>query len=90
MPVFMPDQRQMQDSSHQEGGTSNSSRTLIYLPIIHTQENMGELKESVTAATIKKLGRAGLARKAGAVHRIWSEIDAAISSLNVPFNRVRL
>ncbi len=86
----MPDQRQPHDSRPQEGHSRDPSRTLIYLPIIHTQADMGELKESVTAATIKRLGRAGLARKTGAVHRIWTEIDAAISSLNLPFDRVRL
>jgi hypothetical protein len=86
----MPDQRQSHNIPHQEEGSRDSSRTLIYLPIIHSAADMGEFKESVTAATINKLGRAGLARKASAVDRIWSEIDAAISSLNLPFDRVRL
>lgn len=91
MKVFMPD-----DQSHQhnsllpEAPGDGSFRTLIYLPIIHTQADMGELKESVTAATLEKVGRAGLARKASVVDRIWTEIEAVISALNLPFDRVRL
>jgi hypothetical protein len=66
------------------------SRTLIYLPIVHTQADMGALKESVARATLKKTGRTGLARKAAAIDKIWTEIEAAIDALPLSFNRVRL
>jgi hypothetical protein len=63
---------------------------LIYLPIVHTQADMGALKESVARATLKQTGRAGLARKAAAVDRVWTEIEAAIDALPLSFDRVRL
>jgi hypothetical protein len=66
------------------------SRTLIYLPIVHTQADMGGLKESVARATLEKSGRAGLTRKTKAIDNIWTEIEAAIEALALSFNRVRL
>ena len=51
---------------------------------------MGALKESVARATLEKTGRAGLARKAAAVDRVWTEIEAAIDALALSFDRVRL
>jgi hypothetical protein len=73
-----------------EGLPGGHSRTLIYLPIVHTQADMGALKESVARATLEKTGRAGLARKTAAIDRIWTEIEAAIEALALSFDRVRL
>jgi hypothetical protein len=66
------------------------SRTLIYLPIVHTQDDMGAMKESVARATLEKVGRAGLARKTAAIDKMWTEIEAAIDALALSFDRVRL
>ena len=51
---------------------------------------MGTLKESVARATLEKAGRAGLARKTAAIDQIWTEIEASIDALPLPFDRVRL
>jgi hypothetical protein len=66
------------------------SRTLIYFPIVHTQADMGALKESVTRATLEKMGRAGLSHKTAAIGKIWTETEAAIDTVALSFNRVRL
>ena len=66
------------------------SRTLIYLPIVHTQADMGALKQSVARATLEKTGRAGLVRKTATIDKIWTEIEAAIDALALSFERVRL
>ena len=66
------------------------SRTLIYLPIVHTEDDMGGLKESVARATLEKMGRAGLARKTAAIDKMWTEIEAAIEALALSGDRVRL
>jgi hypothetical protein len=63
---------------------------LIYLPIVHTEDDMGALKESVARASLEKMGRAGLARKTAAIDQIWTEIEGAIDALALPFDRVRL
>ena len=73
-----------------EGPTGGHSRTLIYLPIVHTQADMGALKESVARATVEKTGRAGLSRKTAAIDKIWTEIEGAIDALALAFDRVRL
>lgn len=66
------------------------SRTLIYFPIVHTQTDMGALKESVAQATLKKVGRAGLARKTAAIDQMWTDIEGAVDALALSFDRVRL
>jgi len=73
-----------------EGLAGAHSRTLIYLPIVHTQTDMGALKESVARANLEKVGRAGLSRKTAAIDKIWTEIEAAIEALALSFDRVRL
>jgi hypothetical protein len=82
-------QPQQQNPRPRNAPSSGFSRTLIYLPIVHTAADMGALKESVAQATLAQTGRAGLARKAAAVDRMWTEIEAAIDALNLAFDRVR-
>lgn len=65
-------------------------RTLIYLPIIHTQTDMGALEESVVRATLEKIGRPGLSRKTAIIDKIWTEIERVINSLALSFDQVRL
>jgi hypothetical protein len=73
-----------------EAPADGCSRTLIYLPIVHTQADMGGLQESVARVTLEKTGRAGLARKTAAIDRSWTEIEATIDALPLSFDRVRL
>lgn len=84
------DQRHTYNPIPGEGLAGGHSRTLIYLPIVHTQADMGALKESVARATLEKVGRTGLSRKTAAIDRIWTEIEAAIDALALSFDRVRL
>ncbi len=83
-------QRHPQNPRPGDGLTGGASRTLIYLPIIHTQADMGALKAPVVRATMEKLGRAGLARHLAAIDQVWTEIEAFIDGLALPFERVRL
>jgi hypothetical protein len=84
------DQRHAHNPISGQGLASGHSRTSIYFPIVHTQADMGALKESVARATLEKAGRAGLARKTAAIDQIWTEIEAAIDDLALSFDRVRL
>ncbi len=65
-------------------------RTLIYLPILHTQADMGSLGESVKLATLRKLGLAGFRRKAQAIEKMWGEIEKIISGLDLDYAKMRL
>jgi hypothetical protein len=84
------DQRRTHNPISGQGLASGDARTLIYFPIVHTQADMGALKESVARVTLNKVGRAGLARKTAAIDQIWTEIEAAIDALPLSFDRVRL
>jgi hypothetical protein len=67
-----------------------SSRRLIYLPIVHTQADMGALKNLVSRLTLETIGRAGLTRKTAIINKIWEDIENYIDKLTLSFDRVRL
>ena len=78
------------DSRPQAATSGDGARRLIYFPIIHTQADMGVLREAVDRATLEKVGRAGWSRKMAAIDKIWTEIEDAIDGLGLSFDRVRL
>jgi hypothetical protein len=83
-------QLQSDQQPESEKTLEGSSRTLIYCPIIHTQADMGALKDPVSRATLEKLGRAGLPRHLAAIDQRWTEIEQVLHSLPLSFDRVRL
>jgi hypothetical protein len=68
----------------------SGERTLIYIPIIHTQADMGALSESIQRLKVKRLGRKGWERTVNLVDKLWARIEQAIESLILPYERVRL
>lgn len=66
------------------------SRTLIYIPIIHSQVDMGALSESVRRVTLQKLGQKGWKRKVNLIDRMWTEIEKVIEGLALSYEKVRL
>ena len=65
-------------------------RTLIYIPIIHTEADMGGLGKSVRSAALRRLGLRGLKSKEDIIDKIWMEIEQAIGGLDLPYEKVRL
>lgn len=63
---------------------------LIYFPIVHTAEDMGNLSHSIRQAAMKVLGKQSLKQKDQLVDRIWTAIEQAIDVLDLPFDKVRL
>jgi hypothetical protein len=59
----------------------SGERTLIYIPIIHTQADMGALSESIQRLKVKRLGRKGWERTVNLVDKLWAQIEQAIESL---------
>jgi hypothetical protein len=68
----------------------SGERTLICIPIIHTQADMGALSGPIQRLKVKRLGRKGWERTVNLVDQLWSEIEQAIESLALPYERVRL
>lgn len=68
------------------------TRSLIHIPIIHTQADMGGLRESVDRAKIKRLGRQQWERNVNLIDQMWTEIEKTIAGLDLDLNyqRVRL
>lgn len=68
----------------------SAERTLIHIPIIHSQADMGGLSESIQRVKIKRLGRTGWARTVNRIEELWIRIEKVIESLALPYERVRL
>ena len=66
------------------------ARILIYIPIIHTQADMGALSDQVRQAILHKLGKRGWNRKMNLIDTIWTKIEHVIESLPFPYEKVRL
>jgi hypothetical protein len=65
-------------------------RTLIYLPIIHTQSDLGALGESIRRIELRKVGKQSMQRKIELINRVWTEIENAIDRLDLSYESVRL
>ncbi len=65
-------------------------RKLLYIPIIHTQADMGALGPSLERMKVSKLGRQGAARHAGLVAKMWHEIERVVENLPVMAGKVRV
>lgn len=65
-------------------------RTLIHILIIHTQADMGSLRESVQRVKVQKLGRQVWKRNVNLIEKMWTEIEKAIDGLALPYKRVRV
>ena len=66
------------------------TRVLIYVPIIHTQADMGALARSVRRVTVQKLGRQAWKRNVGVIGRMWAEIRRTVEAWDLPWEKVRL
>lgn len=63
-------------------------RRLIYVPIIHTQIDMGSLSAQLEQEYIKKFGQARWLEHKQAVERIWMEIEKRLTQLQTPVQKV--
>lgn len=66
------------------------ARRLLYIPIVHTQADMGALRLPIARAARMKLGQRGWQRKVRAVEQIWMEIERVLRNLKLPYGQVRL
>ena len=65
-------------------------RTLFYIPIIHTQADMGALAGAIRRLSIEKLGRREWERSVKAIDQLWTIIHDTIEKLDLPYPQVRL
>jgi len=67
-----------------------TTRVLIYIPIIHTQADMGTLAHAVRRATTQKLGRQAWKRNVDVIEGMWKEIDRTVEGWQLPWEDVRV
>jgi hypothetical protein len=65
-------------------------RTLLHIPIIHTQADMGALKERIRLLRIEKLGKEGWERNVKSADQMWEVIRQVIEKWELPYEQVRL
>ncbi|MCL5098209.1 MAG: hypothetical protein M1608_11920 [Candidatus Omnitrophica bacterium] len=65
-------------------------RTLILIPIIHTQADMGALSQTIRQMTIQTLGKTGWERKVNTIEELWRRIEKAIGARALNYPQVRL
>lgn len=65
-------------------------RTLIVIPVIHTEQDMGSLLEQVREGYVQRYGQAKWEVHVHTVHEVWAGIRQVIETLDLPFQNVRL
>lgn len=65
-------------------------RTLIVVPIIHTEQDMGSLLEQVKQEYVQRYGPAKWDEHLKTVHEVWTGIRRMIEALELPYASVRL
>ncbi len=66
------------------------SRQLIWIPILHTQADLGSLSKSVQEAFVRRLGQAEWDLHQRRLEGMWDEIRRLIGLMNLDYSRVRL
>lgn len=65
-------------------------RRLIWIPIIHTQADLGSLSESVRDVYVRRIGHGKWQQHVRDVEEMWSDIREAIDELALACDHVRL
>lgn len=65
-------------------------RTLLYIPIVHSQSDMGSFSESIRKITLQKLGARVWRQKVKAIDRFWSTVEDTLHRLAIIYEQTRL
>ena len=65
-------------------------RTLIVIPIIHTEQDMGSLREQVKQEYVTRYGHEKWTEHLKSIDEVWSGIRRMIAALELPYASVRL
>lgn len=65
-------------------------RRLIYIPVIHSREDMGKLGETLSSIAVREFGELSRWKARDFTSRMWDSIEGIINDLDLSFDRVRL
>ena len=68
----------------------DSVRRLIFIPVIHTQADLGSLSEAVRQLYIQRMGARQWNHRLKTVDEMWRGISKQIESLDLDYGKVRL
>lgn len=69
---------------------SSTERKLFYLPIVHTEADMGALSESIKKVYLKKMGLQAWKKKKDVIERFWNDLESAVDNLKLPYSRTKV
>lgn len=73
-----------------EDGEDAKTRRLVWIPIVHTREDLGRLGARVEEAFVRRLGRSRWEAHRGSVEALWDRIRRRIEEMALDLHRVRL
>jgi len=65
-------------------------RTLTYVPIIHSEADLGSLGESVRERFVAAFGEQQWDRRRASVDLMWQSIRAKVLAMSIPWSKVRV
>ncbi|MDO8742686.1 MAG: hypothetical protein Q7J45_04120 [bacterium] len=65
-------------------------RTLIVIPIIHTEQDMGSLREEIKQEYVTRYGDEKWTEHLESINQVWNGIRQMIAALELPYAFVRL
>jgi hypothetical protein len=65
-------------------------RRLIWIPIVHTEADLGNMAESVKSLYVRKMGRATWEKHIADIDRMWRGIRTRIEKRHLDYAHVRL
>jgi len=65
-------------------------RTLIVIPIVHTEQDMGTLRKVIKQEYVNRYGVQKWVEHLKSIDQVWNGIRQMIAALELPYKRVRL
>lgn len=65
-------------------------RQLIYIPIVHTEADMGSLASGIKKAYVSRFGKTKYKVHAYAINEMWDGLKKKISALNLDFKTTKI
>ncbi|MBI1870693.1 MAG: hypothetical protein HYS07_05815 [Chlamydiae bacterium] len=75
---------------HEKSHVEWETRQLIYIPILHTQHDMGSLEPQAKSAFVDKLGERLWKHHVKSIDEMWSGIEYRLGKLKLPFKKTYL
>lgn len=85
-----PRDESLMGASDKSSAAVGTSRSLVWVPIIHTPEDMGRLRELVEKTYVSRLGKTRWDAHIRGVGEIWKDVRRSIEGLNWDWGRVRI